>query len=152
MPVKRTDSSKKLFAKIERQAKLTMHLILDGAGARSDEKTPVAWSNLVNSRYKTVTYSAGNITGELGYLADYAKYLNGTKDYTPLWKPRPLPKYEIKGIGTITQRKNGTVPEARAGAPATNMSATPRFLDWHGFESPEAKAEIENDIKTGMKL
>lgn len=127
MPVKRTDNSKKLFAKIERQAKLTMHLILDGARARSDEKAPLEYGNLVNSGYKKVGTNSMSVTGEIGYIADYAAFLNNTTN----WKPRPI--------------------NMKAGH-ATNMNATPHFLDYHGFESPEAKAEIENDIKTGMKL
>lgn len=152
MPVKRTNNSKALLSKIEKKARATMHTVLDGAGARSDEKAPLAWGNLVNSRFKNVNKNGRNISGELGYMAEYAAYLNGNDEYTPLWKPRPLPKYEVKGIGTKAQQKSGNIPEARAGAPATNMEAKPRFLDWYGFESPEARAEIENDIKIGMKL
>lgn len=127
MSVKRTDNSKALLAKIEQKAKTTMHIILSGARARSDEKAPLEYGNLVNSGYEKVDVIGYRVHGELGYIADYAAFLNNTTN----WKPRPI--------------------EAKKG-PATNMNAAPHFLDYHGFESPEARAEIENDIKTGMKL
>lgn len=127
MPVKRTDNSKSLLAKIEQKAKLTMNIVLAGARARSDEKAPVEYSTLVNSAFTEVKASGYQVHGTFGYMTDYAAFLNNTTN----WKPRPI------------NMKKG---------PATNMNATPHFLDYHGFESPEAKAEIENDIKTGMKL
>jgi len=127
MPVKRTDNSKALLAKIIKQAVTTVHVVIDGARGRSDEKAPVEYGNLVNDGYKKVNVIGYKVRGELGYIADYAAFLNNTTN----WKPRPI------------EMKKG---------PATNMNATPHFLDYHGFESPEARAEIENDIKTGMKL
>lgn len=127
MPVKRTDNSKSLLAKIEQKAKLTMSIVLAGARARSDEKAPVEYSTLVNSAFTEVKVSGYQVHGTFGYMTDYAAFLNNTTN----WKPRPI------------NMKRG---------PATNMNATPHFLDYHGFESTEAKAEIENDIKTGMKL
>lgn len=127
MPVKRTDNSKALLAKIEQKARTTMHIVLAGARARSDERAPLEYGTLVNDGYEKVDVIGYKVHGEVGYISDYAAFLNNTTN----WKPRPI------------EMKKG---------PATNMNATPHFLDYHGFESPEAKAEIENDIKTGMKL
>ena len=127
MPVKRTDNSKALLAKIEQKARTTMHIVLAGARARSDEKAPLEYGTLVNSAFTDVKVSGYKVQGVFGYMTNYAAFLNNTTN----WKPRPI------------EMKKG---------PATNMNATPHFLDYHGFESPEARAEIEKDIKTGMNL
>ena len=127
MPVKRTNNSKALLSKIEKKARLTMRTVLAGARARSDEKAPLEYGELVNSGYEKIEVSGYKVHGEIGYISDYAAYLNNTTN----WKPRPI------------NMKKG---------PSENLNATPHFLDYHGFESPEARSEIENDIKIGMKL
>ena len=127
MPVKRTNNSKALLSNIEKKARATVHVVLAGARARSDEKAPLEYGTLVNSAFTEVKVNGHRVQGTFGYMTEYAAFLNNTTN----WKPRPI------------NMKKG---------PATNMNATPHFLDYHGFESPEARAEIENDIKIGMKL
>lgn len=127
MPITQTNNGRALLARVERQAKLTVNIILAGARARSDEKAPIEYSTLVNSAFTEVKVNGYQVQGTFGYMTDYAAFLNNTTG----WRPRPI------------NIKKG---------PAANMNATHHFLDYHGFESPEARAEIENDIKAGMKL
>jgi hypothetical protein len=101
--------------------------------------TPISYSNLINSIVTDVDTGPTGVVGSVSYMADYAVYLNGTDTYTPLWKPRPLPKDVVTGT---RKRKDGTYATPDSGAPATNMDAKPRFLN-RGFEDPESVQAIE---------
>ncbi len=105
----------------------------------SKELTPIAFSNLINSSFTDMVTTATGTIGTVGYTAKYAVYLNGTDTYTPLWKPVPLPKYEVKGGRSNDLR---VITQSRPGAPATNMDAKPRFLN-RGFEDSESQALIK---------
>lgn len=150
MPVNKTKLSnlkknlRQTFNEIsEKKAKQFVNGAISIGVNHSKELTPIAYSNLINSIVTEVKISNSSVTGTVSYMAEYAVYLNGTDTYTPLWKPVPLPKYEVKGIGTPKQRKEGNIPAASAGAPATNMNAKPRFLN-RGFEDQESATLIEN--------
>lgn len=121
------------------------------AGARSDYYTPLAYGLLVNSRYMRVYDKKETWHLEVGYMAAYAPYLNGTDTHTRLWKPKPPPKYGTKGIGTAAQQRSKDIPKKKPQANSWNPSAKPRFLDYYGFESPEAQQDIELTIKVIME-
>lgn len=109
----------------------------------SKELTPIAYSNLINSIVTSVDINKERTVGVVAYMAEYAVYLNGDETSSPLWKPVPLPKYEVKGGRKL---KDGSTSVAQPGAPATNMDAKPRFLN-RGFEDPESVALIKKAEK-----
>lgn len=150
MAIKVTNNFKKVINDItENKARQVLVAIEAGAAARAIYYAPVAFSNLVNSYFGDVSKHGYRWELKVGFNADYAVYLNGDDNYTPLWKPKPPPKYEVKGV---KKRKDGTYATPEAPAPAWNPNAKPRFLDYWGFESPEAKEDIEATIKLIMKL
>ena len=133
---------KRTFKNIsEKKAPQFVNAVISIGVNHSKELTPIAYSNLINSIVTNVDVNSfsNKVSGSVKYLADYAVYLNGTDTYSPLWKPKPLPKYEVKGGRKL---KDGSVSAARPGAPATNMNARPRFLN-RGFEDPESRAAIK---------
>ena len=126
---------KRVFKDIsDKKAPQFINAVLSIGVAHSKELTPISYSNLINSIVVDTEIEATGVVGSVMYMADYAVYLNGTDTYTPLWKPRPLPKDVVKGT---RKRKDGTYATPDAGAPATNMDAKPRFLN-RGFEDPES--------------
>ena len=132
--------TKKVFADIrEKKAVQFMNAVISIGVNHSKEMTPIAYSNLINSITTDVTVTLGKVEGNVMYNANYALYLNGDETYTPLWKPVPLPKYEVKGGRSNELRE---ISQPRAGAPATNMQAKPRFLN-RGFEDAESVAMID---------
>jgi len=134
------DNMKRIFKDIsEKKAPQFVNAVISIGVNHAKELTPIAYSNLINSIITDVNISSGMVTGSVVYNANYAVYLNGTETYTPLWKPKPLPKYEIKGGRSNDLR---VITQSRPGAPATNMQARPRFLN-RGFEDSESVALIK---------
>ena len=123
----------------EKKAPQFVNAVISIGVNHSKELTPIAYSNLINSIVTNVDISESKVTGSVQYTANYAVYLNGTDTYTPLWKPVPLPKYEVKG-GRSNNRM--VIGQAKPGAPATNMNAKPRFLN-RGFEDAESESAIK---------
>lgn len=94
---------------------------------------PIAYDNLVNSKFRNVTNAGGRVQGALGYIAEYSLALNGDGTYKPVWKPRPAPKYGNK--------KQGIPP-----AMGYNPQAKPGFLS-EALDSPEAQADLKKAIR-----
>jgi len=142
MPVKNANQVKanlrKAVAKIDRKAQQFVQAVVSDAGILSKTKTPEAYGLLVNSQQQDFEKrgSTGYV-GVLSYNTFYAEYLNGNDEYTPLWKPKPAPKYGRKGN---TSKYGPVAPMAPA--MGYNPNARPRFLEY-GFESPEAKTMIK---------
>lgn len=136
-------NTKKVFADIRtKKASQFMNAVISIGVNHAKELTPIAYSNLINSIVTDVNIEGARVTGSVSYMANYAIYLNGDETYTPLWKPVPLPKYEIKGGKSNELRE---ITQAQPGAPATNMDAKPRFLN-RGFEDPESESLIKQAI------
>ena len=85
--------------------------MLIAAGARAATYTPVATSALINSQYRKTWQAQQSWIGELGYGADYAKYVHDAEGTlmgtnTPrspprlgtVWGPNGQPKFLEKGI------------------------------------------------------
>ena len=123
----------------DKKAPQFINTVLDIGSNHAKELTPISYSDLIGSIVIDTTVGKAGVEGTVEYMADYAVYLNGTDTYTPLWKPRPLPKDVVKGT---RKRKDGTYATPDSGAPATNMDARPRFLN-RGFEDPESIQMIE---------
>lgn len=128
MAIKVTNNFKKVINNItENKARQVLVAIEAGAANRAIFHAPVEYSNLVNSYFGNVEKTGHIWRLRVGFGVDYAVYLNNMTN----WKPRP--------------------PTLKQG-PGYNPNATPHFLDYHGFESPEAKADIDKTIKVIMKL
>lgn len=145
MPVKNANQVKanlrKAVAKIDRKAVQFVQAVINDAGILSKTKAPIAYSLLVNSQSQDFEKRTTIYTGILSYNTKYAIYLNGSDNYTPLWKPKPAPKYGRKG----NISKYGPVAPMSP-AMGYNPEATPRFLEY-GFESPEAKTMINANME-----
>jgi hypothetical protein len=85
--------------------------MLIAAGARAATYTPVATSALINSQYRKTWQAQQSWIGELGYGADYARYVHEAKGTlmgtnTPrsparlgnVWGPNGQPKFLEKGV------------------------------------------------------
>lgn len=95
--------------------------------AESRKIAPIAYGTLVNSQYMRIFKQSGNMYVEVGYLTDYAQYLEGTPQNPAVWSPKPAPKYGYAG---------------RAPANAWNPQAKPAFLRT-AFESQDAQNKFE---------
>lgn len=141
MPVKNANKVKgnlrKAVTKIDKKAVQFVQAVVSDAGILSKTKTPEAYGLLVNSQQQDFRKLNTRYIGELSYNTFYAEYLNGNEEYTPLWKPKPAPKYGRKGNAS----KYGPVAPM-APAMGYNPNARARFLEY-GFESAEAKTMIE---------
>lgn len=144
MPVKNANQVKgnfrKAVAKIDRKAVQFVQAVINDAGILSKTKAPLAYGLLVNSQSMDYVKSETIYVGALSYNTEYAVYLNGNEDYTPLWKPKPAPKYGRNAVGRYGPQ------QPIAPAMGYNPEARPRFLEY-GFESPEALAMIEANEK-----
>lgn len=126
MPIRGVDTVKRnlrqTFRDIhEKKAVQFVNAVLSIGETESKEFAPVEYSTLVNSIIKDVVVGTNRVNGSLSYNTRYAAYLeNNTK-----WKPRPV------------EKKKG---------PATNLKATPRFLQ-KGFESQQSQAAIKRAIQ-----
>ncbi len=127
MGIKVVNKFSEAFEEVEARSKAFISAVMAGAAARSRDMAPIAYSDLVNSQVMSVTVNGTKVTGSLGYLVDYAKYLEGTPEKPASWKPKPPPKYGYKG---------------KPPAHAWNPNARPAFLRL-AFESSEAQREIE---------
>lgn len=123
-----------------KKAPMFINAVLDIIDQQSTFRAPIAYGNLVNSKFRHVTNFNGRIQGTFGYMTEYAAYLNGDENYTPLWKPKPAPKYGRGNTG-----KYGPM-QPIAPAMGYNPNARPSFLT-SSLESEEAQA----DIKAAMK-
>lgn len=134
MAVKVVNNFAKFRKNVEvKKAPMFINSILDIVDQHATFGAPIAYGNLVNSKFRHVTNFNGRIQGTLGFLANYALYLNGDGTYKPVWKPRPAPKYGNASRG---------IPPAMG----YNPQAKPGFLTT-ALDSPEAQA----DIKAAMK-
>ena len=144
MPIKNANQVKanlrKAVTKIDRKAQQFVQAVVNDAGILSKTKAPLAYGLLVNSQSIDYVKSETIYVGALSYNTEYAVYLNGNEDYTPLWKPKPAPKYGRNTVGRYGPQ------QPIAPAMAWNQEARPRFLEY-GFESPEAKSMIEANEK-----
>lgn len=144
MPVKNANLVKanlrKAVAKIDRKAVQFVQAVINDGGILSKTKAPLAYGLLVNSQSMDYVKSETIYVGALSYNTEYAVYLNGNEDYTPLWKPKPPPKYGRGSVGRYGPQ------QPIAPAMAWNPEARPRFLEY-GFESPEALSMIEANEK-----
>jgi hypothetical protein len=90
--------------------------MLIAAGARAASYTPVATSALINSQYRKTWQAQQSWIGELGYGADYAKYVHdapGTlqganEPRSPsrlgtVWGPNGEPKFLEKGVAEMVK-------------------------------------------------
>lgn len=101
----------------EKKAKQFVNQVLLIGRSESAMYAPVEYSNLINSVTMNIDISGSSTTGTLAYNASYAAFLEFNKN----WNPRPV--------------------NMKAG-PATNMNATPHYLQ-KGFESPESQRAID---------
>ena len=140
MPVKNANQVKgnlrKAVAKIDKKAVRFVQAVVSDAGILSKTKAPLAYGLLVNSQQQDFIKRSGSYVGALSYNTFYAGYLNGNDVYTPLWKPKPPPKYGKSSVGRFGPN------QPIAPATAWNPEARPRFLEY-GFESAEAKQMIK---------
>jgi len=90
--------------------------MLIAAGARAASYTPVATSALINSQYRKTWQAQKSWIGELGYGAEYAKYVHdaeGTlqganESRSPerlgtVWGPNGEPKFLEKGVAEMVK-------------------------------------------------
>ena len=101
----------------DKKAMQFVNSVVAQAGILSEEKAPIEYGTLINSKRIDVVKNASRVTGSLSYNTLYASILNDGK-YK--WKPR--------------------APANKKG-PAWNPNATPRFLEY-GFESKEGQANL----------
>lgn len=96
------------------QLERTITEMLIQAAQYSDELTPIATGNLINSRYRNVRPIGDQMVGEAGYTANYAAYvheaqgkLKGLGVYRSprrlgfVWGPDGEPKFLEKGRGKM---------------------------------------------------
>lgn len=141
MAVKVVNNFAKFRKEVEKKkAPMFINAVLDIIDQQSTFRAPIAYGNLVNSKFRNVTTTAGGVIGSIGYMAEYAYYLNGNEKYTPLWKPKPAPKYGKNAVG----RFGPNVPIAPA--MGYNPDARPSFLT-SALESPEAQADLKKVTK-----
>jgi hypothetical protein len=100
----------------ERRAPQFINAVLSIGLNHSKELAPLEFSTLVNSAFTEVGTGPNGPSGTLTYNTNYAAALEFRED----WQPRPI------------SEKSG---------PATNMDATPHYLQ-KGFEDPESQAAI----------
>ena len=137
MPAKAGKGSKQLIAKYaEKVGEITgprtsagIAKVMAVGMSYAKEYAPIEYGTLINSAFRRIDNVGGEPVGTCGFMANYAIYLNGTANYTPIWKPR--------------------APEDKEG-PAWNPFATPRFLDL-GFTGPLAAPEIQRVIMESYK-
>lgn len=111
---------KKTFNDIDEKKSLQfVNAVLSIGAAESKEYAPVEYSNLVNSQRIDVDKSGAIVMGSVSFNVKYAAALEFGK-----WNPRPVSE--------------------KAG-PASNMNATPHYLQ-KGFESPQSKRAIDKAI------
>lgn len=140
MAVKVINNTSKVFNDIsKKKAPMFINAVLDIIEQQSTFRAPIAYGLLVNSKFRNSAVSNGICTGSVGYMTDYAYYLNGNEEYTPLWKPKPAPKYGKNAVG----RFGPNVPIAPA--MGYNPNARPSFLT-SSLESPEAQADLKKAI------
>lgn len=120
----------------QKKAPMFINAVLDIIDQQSTFRAPIAYGTLVNSKFRNVTTSGHVVTGAIGYMVEYAYYLNGNEEYTPLWKPKPAPKYGKNSVG----RFGPNVPVAPA--MGYNPNARPSFLT-SALEDPEAQADLQ---------
>lgn len=106
---------------IERSIRFTEGVV-SIAKVESMKLAPLEYGTLRNSQYGRVVNEGGKIVGKMGFMANYANYLNGVEG-------QPLPNWSPRRI----EDKKG---------PATNMNAVPGFITL-GFESDASKAAIK---------
>lgn len=130
MTIKIRNNIKGFVSHVEQKRKQFLTTVGFGAMALSKEKTPIAFSLLINSIYMDIRKKGYSETLAVGYGAEYAAALNGVGGELPRWSPIPLPKTDSNGRQ----------------APATNMNAEPGFLT-KAFESQEGQQNIEQALK-----
>ncbi len=106
----------------DKKALQFVNSVVAQAGILSEEKAPIEYGALINSKRIDVVKNASRVTGSLSYNTLYASILNNG---IYKWKPRS--------------------PANKKG-PAWNPNATPHFLEY-GFESPEGKANIQKHLE-----
>src|SRR5690554_5962675 len=109
------ETNRKLKAAMERiGGPMTERFVTEmliAAGARAATYTPVATSALINSQYRKTWQAQKSWIGELGYGADYARYVHDAEGTlmgtnTPrsparlgyIWGPHGEPKFLEKGV------------------------------------------------------
>lgn len=140
MPVKNANkvlgNIRKAVDTIDKKSQQFVQAVVSDAGILSKTKAPLAYGLLVNSQSQDFVDISKGYIGALSYNTEYAVYLNGNEEYTPLWQPKPAPKYGRNSVGRYGPQ------QPIAPAMGYNPEARPRFLEY-GFESPEAKTMIE---------
>ncbi len=126
MTVKVTDSFDKVYKKIDENARRAAVAVGTSAGARADEKAPIEFGTLINSRYLDVSEQSDVWRLRVGYMPEYAAYLHNNTN----WSPRP--------------------PNMKKGN-AWNPNAGPYWLR-DAFESPEARSDNDKLIAKFMKV
>ena len=133
MAVKVINNSSKVFGDIsKKKAPMFINAVLDIIDQNATFHAPIAYSNLVNSKFRNLINHDNKVSGTLGFIANYAVHLNGDGTYKPVWKPKPPPKYG--------NAKRGIAP-----APSWNPQAKPGFLT-EALDSPEAQADLRKAI------
>jgi len=130
MAVKVVNNFAKFRKNVEaKKAPMFINAVLDIIDQQATFYAPIAYGNLVNSKFRHVTNFNGHIQGTFGFLANYAIHLNGDGTYKPKWKPKPAPKY-------------GNVKRGIAPAMGYNPQAKSGFLTT-ALDSPEAQADLK---------
>ena len=134
MAVKVVNNTRKVFDGItKKKTPMFLNAVLDIIDQQATFYAPIAYSTLINSKFRNVTNLAGSgWQGTFGFLSNYAIHLNGDGTYKPSWKPKPPPKY-------------GNIKKGIAPAPAWNPRAKPGFLT-DALSSPEAQADLKRAI------
>lgn len=127
MSVKVTNNIGKVTLKIKDRASSSVAKIAIRGAARSDERAPIEFGDLLDSRFIRFEDSPSAVRAVVGYTVDYSYWLNQFEN----WNPRP--------------------PELKAGN-QWNPNAKPHFLDYYGFESPDARADINRILAQEMKI
>lgn len=135
MPVSGLKEAKRKTAEIvgritgELSERTVTEILIIGAGYAS-VSTPVATSLLINSQYRQVSSDGSGVHGRVGYTAAYAAAVENAKGTL---------------LGTNTPRSPATLGKV------WDPGAKPHFLR-DGFESAEARSDIEAAVKRGMAL
>lgn len=101
----------------EKKAVQFVTAVVSIGASQSKQWAPLEYGDLINSQYQTTTKSGNGVIGEVGFIANYAAFLEFRND----WSPRP---------------------ESMKEGPSANLNATPHFLR-RGFEDPESVKLID---------
>ena len=135
MPVSGIDQAKKNYSRLvdevsRRKNPRVMQQVLDVGATNAALITPVDTSFLINSQFKRQFYRGDNLFGQVGYTANYARYVSESSG---------------KLKGQARQKRNG-----RSQGNYWDPNGEPDFLR-KGFER-DGIQQIKEIILNGLKL